>query len=214
MPLPSPQSDERAAAEPAAGLKDVVPDETASLPAQLSTPLPRPLPMPLSRFNAAPALEASALLMHCCSSRRLAVRIAACRPYPNMGALGAALDEASFDMTSQDLTEALEAESSQMLSPGRGPAPEVGQRGTLAAYTALRAAHAAYNARFGYPFLICLDSVDPAEWLDHELDSVRSRLGNDPEEELVVAAEELRRLARGRLIRMVAGRSGSRGAPG
>jgi 2-oxo-4-hydroxy-4-carboxy-5-ureidoimidazoline decarboxylase len=33
---------------------------------------------------------------------------------------------------------------------------------------------------------------------------VRSRLGSDPEEERLVAAEELRRLARGRLLRLVA----------
>ena len=202
MPLPSPPSDEKAAPEPSRSLGDVVPDTPGSLPPQPRAPLPRPLLMPLSRFNAAPAMHASGLLLHCCGSRRWAVRIAACRPYPDLDSLLAALDEASFDMTAQDLTEALEAESAQGTSIDLLPAAE--QRGALAAYTALRAAHSAYEARFGYAFLVCLDSYDPDERLDQALVAVRSRLGRDPEEERVTAAEELRRLARGRLLRMVA----------
>lgn len=51
--------------------------------------------------------------------------------------------------------------------------------------------------------MVCLDAVAPSESLDHLLASIRARLGNDPEEERAVAAEELRRLARGRLTRLV-----------
>lgn len=50
--------------------------------------------------------------------------------------------------------------------------------------------------------MVCLDGVAPDEALDHRLTALRSRLGNDPEEERAVAAEELRRLARGRLTRL------------
>ncbi|CAM5264291.1 2-oxo-4-hydroxy-4-carboxy-5-ureidoimidazoline decarboxylase OS=Streptomyces alboniger OX=132473 GN=CP975_21755 PE=4 SV=1 [Streptomyces alboniger] len=71
-----------------------------------------------------------------------------------------------------------------------------------AADTALRAAQAAYESRFGHTFVICLDDVAPGEALDHLLSGIRSRLGNDPEEERVVTADELRRLVRGRLIRL------------
>lgn len=206
MPPPSPQSDEKA-------------DEKAmAQPApQPVRPYPRtgplPLPMPLSRFNAASADGAAAVLLRCCACTRWADRVAACRPYPDTQALLAALDEASYDLTPRDLAEALASESPQVPSPGDGgtQAAAAGEaRGVLAAHTALRAAHAAYENRFGHAFLICLDECAPGEQLGHALASVRTRLGNDLEEEHLVVTEELRRLARGRLLRMVGGEARSR----
>lgn len=207
MPLPTPRSHEKAPAGHGRGACAALPVVTALLPAQSSKPLPAPPPIPLSRFNAAPEGETTSLLMRCCDSRHWAARIAACRPYPDMDALLAALDEASYDMTPEDLSGALEAESAQLPSPGNGaPARAAAgdQRGVLAAHTALRAAHAAYENRFGHAFLIWLDGYSPGERLDQALAGVRARLGNDPEEERVVAAEELRHLARGRLLQLVA----------
>lgn len=52
-------------------------------------------------------------------------------------------------------------------------------------------------------FVICLDDFSPEESLDQVLAGIRSRLTHDPEEERLVAAEELRRLARGRLTRLL-----------
>ncbi|MGH3313765.1 MAG: 2-oxo-4-hydroxy-4-carboxy-5-ureidoimidazoline decarboxylase [Streptomyces sp.] len=154
-------------------------------------------PVPLSWFNSAPAEETTALLLGCCGSRRWAARIAACRPYPDVEALLAAVDEASYDMTHTDLAEALAAERAQQTCtvPG-GVAPH--------ARTALRAAHAAYESRFGHTFLICLDDYRPDQRLDQALAGVRDRLGNDAEEERVVVSDELRRTARGRIVRHVA----------
>jgi 2-oxo-4-hydroxy-4-carboxy--5-ureidoimidazoline (OHCU) decarboxylase len=74
-----------------------------------------------------------------------------------------------------------------------------------AAHTALSAAHAAYEAKFGHAFVICVDNLPPNEALDQVLAGIRSRLANDPEEERVVAAEELRRLAKGRLLHSLRG---------
>ncbi|QPP10619.1 2-oxo-4-hydroxy-4-carboxy-5-ureidoimidazoline decarboxylase [Streptomyces bathyalis] len=167
--------------------------------------------MPLSRFNAAPDEMATAMLLRCCGSTRWAARIAACRPYPEPGSLLAALDEASYDMTPADIAEALASEAPQLPAPDDGVArsgPGRGPRGhdrpgLLAAHTALRAAHAAYENRFGHAFLVCLEEWGPDEWLDQALAAVRTRLGNDPEEERPVVAEELRRLARARLRRLV-----------
>jgi len=206
MPLPTPRSHEKAPS--GHGRHACPPVVTALLPAQPSTPLPTPLPIPLSRFNAAPAAETTSLLMRCCDSRHWAARITACRPYPDMDALLAALDEASYDMAPEDLSVALEAESAQLPSAGDGaPARAAAgdQRGVLAAHTALRAAHAAYENRFGHAFLIWLDGYSPGERLDQALAGVRSRLGNDPEEERVATAEELRHLARSRLLQLVVG---------
>jgi hypothetical protein len=112
-----------------------------------------------------------------------------------MASLLAASDEAAYDLTPQDLAEALASE----------PLPALPEGTYGAAHTALSAAQAAYEARFGHTFVICLAGVTPDETLDHILERIRSRLTNDPEEERVVAAEELRRLAKERLVHAVRG---------
>ncbi|MFB7371526.1 2-oxo-4-hydroxy-4-carboxy-5-ureidoimidazoline decarboxylase [Streptomyces sp. NPDC056222] len=159
---------------------------TPAIPAQHGSP--RHL-AGLRRFNVAPAADAQELLLSCCHSRRWAERVTAHRPYPTLDALLAAADEAGYDLSAADLDEALAAESSAAPHPDAPPA----------AHTALRAAHAAYESRFGHAFVISLDGVRPGERLDQVLAGIRSRLGNEPEEERVIAADELRRLARIRL---------------
>ena len=133
--------------------------------------------------------------------------MAAHRPYPTVDALLAAADEAAFDLSPADLAEALAAEVATAL-----PHP-----GTAAVHTALRAAHAAYEARFGHAFVIALDEVDelgedgepdPTALLDQTLTGLRTRLGHDRDTEGTVAAEQLRRLCRRRLERL-AGPAGS-----
>ncbi|WP_079086403.1 2-oxo-4-hydroxy-4-carboxy-5-ureidoimidazoline decarboxylase [Streptomyces silvensis] len=146
-------------------------------------------------MNTTSPQDAERTLMTCCGSRRWARRVADHRPYPDLGALLAAADEASYDLAPGDLGEALAAE------PPQAALPAGSAQG--AAATALRAATAAYESRFGHAFVICLDDVAPSEALDHLLASLRDRLGNDPEEERALAAEELRRLARVRLTRLL-----------
>ncbi|WP_181138520.1 2-oxo-4-hydroxy-4-carboxy-5-ureidoimidazoline decarboxylase [Streptomyces sp. Ru73] len=152
----------------------------------------------LDRLNSADAGAAETALLACCGSRRWARRLAAHRPYPDLDALLAAADEASYDLSPEDLTEALaeESVSPQPLAGARG-------RGTLAAHTALRAAHAEYERRFRHVFVICLDGLREDELLDHVLSGIRDRLAHEPEEERAVVAEELRRIARGRLAHLV-----------
>jgi 2-oxo-4-hydroxy-4-carboxy-5-ureidoimidazoline decarboxylase len=111
------------------------------------------------------------------------------RPYPDLGVLLAAADEAAYDLKPNDLVEALAEESAIPLPPGGGPV----------AHTALSAAHAEYERRFGRAFVICLYGVDPEEQIDHILVGIRTRLGNNEEEERAIAADELRALTRSRL---------------
>jgi 2-oxo-4-hydroxy-4-carboxy-5-ureidoimidazoline decarboxylase len=116
--------------------------------------------------------------------------MAAHRPYPTLDALLAAADEAAYDLTSGDLAEALAGEATTALP----------DRGNLAVHTALRAAHAAYEARFGHVFVLAADPADdedPTALLDRTLASLRERLGHDEDEESVVTAEQLRRICRG-----------------
>ncbi|MET7324875.1 2-oxo-4-hydroxy-4-carboxy-5-ureidoimidazoline decarboxylase [Streptomyces sp. NPDC005549] len=161
---------------------------------------------PLECFNAAPADEAVQTLLACLHSHAWAHRLTAHRPYPDLPALLAAADEAAYDLSPDDLSQALAAET----------LPALPEDTYAAAHTALNAAHAAYESRFGHVFVICLADLPPAEALDHVLTAIRSRLANDPDEERLIAAEELRRLARGRLTSVLRGagnRATSHGRP-
>ncbi|WP_431984283.1 2-oxo-4-hydroxy-4-carboxy-5-ureidoimidazoline decarboxylase [Streptomyces qinglanensis] len=153
---------------------------------------------PLDRLNTAALATVEPLLLRCCGSRRWARRLVAHRPYPDVEALLAAADEASYDLTPADLREALVCETAAHPLEGE-PQP-----GVLAAHTALRAAHGAYERKFGHAFLYCLDGFAAEERLDQVLAGIRLRLENDADEEWAVTAEELRRLARGRLGRLAA----------
>ncbi|MFF5155167.1 2-oxo-4-hydroxy-4-carboxy-5-ureidoimidazoline decarboxylase [Streptomyces sp. NPDC000348] len=152
-------------------------------------------PSALERFNAAPAEDAERALLGCLRSLRWALRLSGHRPYPDLPSLLAASDEAAYDLSPEELTEALAAESLPALPDGT----------YSAAHTALTAAHTAYAAKFGHVFVICLDGVPEEETLGRVLEDIRSRLANDPDEERAVAAEELRRLARGRLTDLARG---------
>ncbi|MFF7448620.1 MULTISPECIES: 2-oxo-4-hydroxy-4-carboxy-5-ureidoimidazoline decarboxylase [unclassified Streptomyces] len=158
-----------------------------ALPEQIRT---SPSPSPLDAFNSASPEEAHGLLLGCLRSLRWSRRVAEHRPYPDLESLLAASDEAAYDLSPGDLAEALAGETLPSLPDGTYEA----------AHMALDAAHAAYEAKFGHAFVICLDGLPPTEALDHVLAGIRSRLTNDPEEERALAADELRRLARGRLV--------------
>ncbi|GAA3990175.1 2-oxo-4-hydroxy-4-carboxy-5-ureidoimidazoline decarboxylase [Streptomyces marokkonensis] len=164
-----------------------VPTQTHATPVTASS---------LEHFNTTPAEEAVQALLTCLNSRHWAHRLTAHRPYPDLPALLAAVDEAAYDLSPEDLTEALAAEA----------LPALPEDTYAVAHTALSAATAAYESRFGHAFAICLDGMPANEALDHVLEGIRSRLTNDPEEERQVAADELRRLARGRLPDALQGR--------
>ncbi|MET7473202.1 2-oxo-4-hydroxy-4-carboxy-5-ureidoimidazoline decarboxylase [Streptomyces sp. NPDC005648] len=153
------------------------------------------LPTILDAFNNAPVEEVHKLLLDCLRSLRWANRVADHRPYPDAESLLAACDEAAYDLSRGDLAEALAAETLPTLPDGT----------YSVAHTAMSAAHAAYEAKFGHAFVVCLDGLPPTRVLDHVLEAIRSRLTNDPEEERVVAAEELRRLAKARLMDLLRG---------
>lgn len=144
----------------------------------------------LARFNALPPEAAQAVLLHCCGSLRWAQRVATHRPYPDSGALLAAADEASYDLSQADLSQALAAEFSAELAHG---AP-------YAALLALDAAHAEYERKFGHAFVVYLDGHPPEEQADQLLAAIRRRMGHEVDEERSISADELRRVAQARLL--------------
>lgn len=154
---------------------------------------PATLAAGLARFNEAPFTTAEAALLECCGSGRWAHRMAAHRPFHDLASLLAASDEAGYDLAPRDIAEALAAE----------PAPCLHHDAPRAAHLALRAAHAAYESRFGHSFAICLDACPPSQAVDQVLASIRVRLTHEVDEERAVTADELRRLARSRLVELV-----------
>ncbi|MFH8614223.1 2-oxo-4-hydroxy-4-carboxy-5-ureidoimidazoline decarboxylase [Streptomyces sp. NPDC017979] len=188
-----------------------LPAQTTASPAG-PTAVPKPLgpadapQQPgLTLFNSATDEDALAALLACCGSARWAERVAAHRPYPDVGSLLAAADEAGYDLAPADLSEALADEYPA------GPHPDAPQ-GTHVA-RALDAAHAAYESRFGHSFVLHLDAYAPEEWVDEILIGIRLRLNHEPDQERVVSAEQLRLLARARLRQTVAGPRAATTAP-
>lgn len=83
--------------------------------------------------------------------------------------------------------------SAREQSAARSADPEV--------VAAIAAANAGYERRFGHRFIICATGKNPAEILD----ALHARLPHDASAELLVTAEELRKIAGLRLAKLVPG---------
>jgi OHCU decarboxylase len=159
---------------------------------------------PLDRFNRLPDEEAAAELLAVCHSRRWAKEVAAGRPYTDLAALEQAADRIWMGLSPDDWREAFLAHprigesggasadwSRQEQAAVGGAGGDVPER--------LARGNAAYEARFGHVFLISAAGRSAEEILA----ALEERLGNDPDTELRVAAEEHRRINRLRLERLL-----------
>lgn len=159
----------------------------------------------LTWFNRLPAADAARELRSCCASRRWVEHVAAGRPYGTVEQLYAASDGALADLAESDVDQALAdhprigdrpiGADSRREQAGVAAAPEA----TLAA---LADANRAYEARFGHVYLVCATGRDAEELLA----IVRDRLSNDPDTERRVLREELAKINRLRLGRLVTAR--------
>lgn len=161
--------------------------------------------MDLAGFNNAPSDDAQATLLECCSSPQWAHAVAARRPYPSPAALFEAADEALADLDDAELRAALaghprigeRADAGHAASSGREQAG-VAQSST-ATLTALVDGNRAYEARFGHVYLVCADGRSG----DELLAVLHERLTNDPASEWATVREELRKINRLRLARLI-----------
>jgi OHCU decarboxylase len=160
---------------------------------------------PLDRFNRLPDEEAAAELLAVCHSRRWAKEVAAGRPYADLAALEQAADRIWMGLSPEDWREAFQAHprigegggastdwSRQEQAGVGGAGEEVQER--------LARGNADYETRFGHVFLISAAGRSATEILA----ALEDRLGNDPDTELRVAAEEHRRITRLRIERLLA----------
>jgi 2-oxo-4-hydroxy-4-carboxy-5-ureidoimidazoline decarboxylase len=161
----------------------------------------------LARWNAVPPDEAERELLTCCASPAWARGVAAGRPYRNLDAVLDAGAAALGSLSWPEIDTALQAH------------PRIGQRiqhdGREAAWSrreqagatsadestadALVAVNQAYERRFGHVFLIFATGRTAEEMLA----VARTRLGNDTATERRVVREELGKISRLRLERLL-----------
>ena len=165
----------------------------------------------LTRLNELPRAEAERELLTCCGSREWARRVAGCRPYADAADLmehadgvWRALDEADWreafrahPRIGEKKAEAGQTDREKAWSSGE-------QAGMLSAAAqtqqALAEGNRAYEARFGYIYIVCATGRTAEEMLD----LLTERLSNDPAAEIRVAAEEQRKITRIRLSKLLA----------
>lgn len=156
----------------------------------------------LAGFNTAPAAEVEEALLACCASVQWARRVALGRPYASPAALYDAADAALADIDDDEFEAALAGhprigDRSGSASSRREQTRVAGSSDeTLAA---LDEGNRAYEARFGHVYLVCADGRSG----DELLAVLRARLHNDPLTERATAREELRKINRIRLRRLI-----------
>lgn len=165
----------------------------------------------LDRLNALPADAAERELLTCCGSRAWARQVAAARPFPDAVALLERADAVWWALDEADWREAFRShpkigeKKAEAGQTGREQAWSAGeQAGMTSAADATRDALAdgnrAYEARFGYIYIVCATG----RTADEMLALLQSRLRNDPATEIRAAAEEQRRITRLRLEKLLA----------
>ena len=166
--------------------------------------------MTLQEFNAKGEADAVEHLIRCCGSRSWAERVAASRPFASREALMACADDIWKRMKRADILEAFthhpkigDVASLRKKFASTAAWASGEQSGVNAAAEAtiqgLAQGNADYEARYGYIFIVCATGKSAEEMLD----ILRSRLGNDPEQELAIAAGEQGKITRIRLEKML-----------
>jgi 2-oxo-4-hydroxy-4-carboxy-5-ureidoimidazoline decarboxylase len=163
----------------------------------------------LQAFNALPEEKAVEELMRCCGAAAWAQRLAAARPFADTGALRAAAEQAFEALQPADWLQAFAAHpriGDLAALRQKFAATATWARGEQAAAAdaapetleGLAEGNRAYEARFGYIFIVCATGVGA----DAMLAALRARLGNDPATEARVAGEEQRKITRLRLEKL------------
>ncbi len=158
-------------------------------------------------FDSLTEREADEVLLACCGSKRWAEKVLKLRPFRSIDALRRAADETWWSLGEKDWLEAFGVhprigEKAPQTAAARewSEKEQAGTQGaSAAALTELREANRAYEARFGYIFIVCATGKTAEEMLA----LLRQRLQNEPDKELRVAAEEQRRIIQLRLVKML-----------
>ncbi|GAA3208738.1 2-oxo-4-hydroxy-4-carboxy-5-ureidoimidazoline decarboxylase [Nonomuraea helvata] len=162
------------------------------------------MPDTLTDFNARPPDAAEEELLTCCASRTFAAKVAARRPYRDLGELTAAADAAVRELAWDDVLEALAAHpriGERAAGDGRGASWSRQEQSGVddGVRQALAEGNRAYEERFGHVYLVCATGLSGAQLLAR----LGGRLGNDEESERAVVRDELAAITRLRLGKLM-----------
>jgi 2-oxo-4-hydroxy-4-carboxy-5-ureidoimidazoline decarboxylase len=155
----------------------------------------------LARWNALDDEAAAAEILPCCGSMAWARGLAAARPIETVEALSSASDAVWLALPRVDWMEAFDSHPRIGQTHARATAQSLawsaGEQGTPdeIAKTKLAVGNARYEERFGRIFIVCATGKTPMEMLA----ILEERLRNDPETELLEAAEQQRLITQIRL---------------
>ena len=165
---------------------------------------------PLERFNALAEPTARAELERCCGSSKWVEGMLTGRPFESWEAVLSTGDQAFEILRENDWLEAFRhhpkiGDIASLREKFAATAAWAGgeQAGTAGASEAvlldLAAGNAAYEARFGFIFIICASGKTAAAMLA----ALQARLPNDAATELPIAANEQRKITRLRLEKLL-----------
>lgn len=165
---------------------------------------------PAELLNSLSAEQAEAELLKCCGSTRWARQLLAQRPFADLTELLSKADETWWSLGPDDWLEAFRShpqiggkKAEQAQSATAKTWSEQEQSGTRDSaqetMAALAGGNRAYADRFGFIFIVCATGKSA----DEMLSILNSRLDNDPETELKIAAEEQRKITNIRLNKLV-----------
>ena len=164
-------------------------------------------------LNCLPDAEAQNELLKCCGSRNWARRMVAECPFNSLNKLFDSADQIWWSLEASDWLEAFHSH------------PKIGEQKATAAVAveaqkwsedeqsgirnsaqettdALAKLNREYEEKFGYIFIVCASGKRSEEMLA----ILRQRLGNNPEEELRVAAAEQAKITQLRLTKLIENR--------
>ena len=144
-----------------------------------------------------------AALRQCCAADAWVDAIVAGRPYADEDSLGAASDKATLELDDTGLAQALAGHPRIGERAQHGSWSSQEQSGVTGAgddvKTQLATANAEYEQRFGHVYLVCATGKSA----DELLAICRARLANDPDVEAGVVRDELAKINRLRLQKLV-----------
>ena len=158
--------------------------------------------MTLTELNRLPVARAQYEFLRCCASHRWTHLMAAERPFANCDVMAAAAQRVWWSLAAADWLEAFAAH------------PRIGDRATSTwseqeqsralqtaddVRTRLAAGNRAYEARFGYTFLVYATEKSA----DEILEILERRLHHEPGDELQIAADEQRKITALRLTKLI-----------
>ena len=159
----------------------------------------------LDRLTKAAATE---VLSSCCGSREWHIGMVSRRPFGSIGRVKLEAEQVWYGLEPKDWLEAFShhpriGETRSVQSP-QGRAWSAGEQAGVAGAgdsvrRELERVNQAYEARFGYIYIACASGRSAEELLA----LARERLGNDPDDELAVAAHEQLKITLLRLDRLL-----------